>query len=94
MVLRKTFEDNALHIVLGIHTHVHTYIHLYSTKDTVNCSILIIKVKPEMFISKGYIFVMNCRNMLHYFVLFKMDHVTQIIHNIDTDLIITMATKI
>lgn len=77
MVLRKTFEDNALHIVLRIHTHIHTYIHLYSTKDTVNCSILIIEVKPEMFISKGYIFVMNHRNMLHYFVLFKMDHVTQ-----------------
>lgn len=77
MVLRKTFEDNALHIVLEIHTHVHTYIHVYSTKDTVNRSILIIEVKPEMFIFKGYIFVMNHRNMLQYFVLFKMDHVIQ-----------------
>lgn len=52
MVLRKTFEDNALHIVLEIHTHVHTYIHVYSTGDTVNRFILIIEAKPEMLISR------------------------------------------
>ena len=77
MVIRKKFEDNAFHIVWEPHTHIHTQIQLYGTQDTVNIFLLITEMEPEVFISKGYIFVMNHKNMLHFFVLFKMDHVAQ-----------------